>query len=142
MLGAALAVLLVAMARTVPGKDAHYQAVKVGVMEVVDREIAANPELQPYADMGRSAVMSVMDGVLDHKMEVRLSTFYSVGIVTYKGERVPISVGVLGRVFLTVGTDDLEKFAKSHELYQKFNVDEVKKLIREISCFLPLASCF
>lgn len=132
VLTALVAVLLTAMARSVPSKSLHYEAVKVGLIDIVNKEIAAKPELEPYADMGRSVVMNMLDDVLDKKMEVRESRFYSVGLVMYKGEQVPVSVGVLGRVYLTVGSEELEKLAKSQEIFQKVTIDDVQQVIKKV----------
>ena len=105
-----VAVLLIIMALTNPGKDEHYQAVKDGVTVVIKNEIKDFP-------------------LPESKMVVKDYVVFSLGLVTYKGQQLPISVGVFNNVFLTAGYEELEKVAKSPEVLELININDVKALI-------------
>ena len=123
------AVLLIIMALTNPGKDEHYQAVKDGVTVVIKNEIKDFPLPESITNAGLTAAMGFMDDYLDRKMVVKDYVVFSLGLVTYKGQQLPISVGVFNNVFLTAGYEELEKVAKSPEVLELININDVKALI-------------
>jgi hypothetical protein len=59
------------------------------------------------------AALNVIDEYLQRNFIVREHTFYTSGILVYNDMFIPVSIGVMGKVYLTVNEDDLKRMLKS-----------------------------
>ena len=102
--------LLVALSMTKPDRMAHYDAVKNAVknmaLKTVDHELTSNPLTAEYATIGTMAALNVIDEYLQRNFIVREHTFYTSGILVYNDMFIPVSIGIMGKVYLTVNEDD------------------------------------
>ena len=105
--------LLVALSMTKPDRMAHYDAVKNMALKTVDHELTSNPLTAEYATIGTMAALNVIDEYLQRNFIVREHTFYTSGILVYNDMFIPVSIGVMGKVYLTVNEDDLKRMLKS-----------------------------
>ncbi len=127
IVGAGLATLNI----TKPDRKAHYDEIKGAVLEVVSREMNGNPVLQPFATMGTMKALEVTDKLLARGLIIRDHTFYNVGIIIYDDHLIPVSIGVMGQIHLTINQSDLEAFVKRPE-FMEFIEQEGLKLLQEL----------
>lgn len=124
---------------TKPDRKAHYDMVKGAILEVVSKELNENPALQPYATMGTMKALEVTDELLGRALIVHDHTYYNVGVIIYKDQLIPVSVGMLGRVRLTMNTDDLRSFIKGQKFMEIFGLKDIERQMDYLKTFkLPL----
>ncbi len=99
---------LAALNLTKPDRQAHYDEIKGAVLKVVSKELNDNPVLQPYATMGTMKALEETDKLLARGLVIYDHTYYNVGILIYNDHLIPVSVGVLGRIHLTINPNDLD----------------------------------
>lgn len=102
---------------TKPDRKAHYDEIKGAVLKVVSKELNENPVLQPYATMGTMKAMEATDELLSRALIIREHNFYNVGIIIYNDNLIPISIGFLGKIHLTINETDLENFLKRNPYF-------------------------
>lgn len=127
--------VMIALVMTKPDGKAHYDALKVEALKVMDRKVSRVPILEDYSAQISMGTLNLLDDYLKNFLFVYDHTFYNVGVVEYNGERYMISVGAAGRVWLLVDADNLEKVLKSQDFMKKIGIDKVDQLIND---FLPL----
>ncbi len=91
-----LVVVAAAAVVTCPDKEAHKEALKNVVNEVVFDEMAGEPA--DLALLGSSIVSGLSGFVLNSALEVENHFVYSIGVFNY-GESQVVSVGVFNHVF-------------------------------------------
>mgnify|MGYP006916073114 CR=1 FL=1 len=116
---------LLVLAMTKPDRAAHYETVKKEVLAIVDREMNSNPVLRDFAALGTLTALNVMDGYLGRFLVVRDHTFYTVGVIIYKDQPIPISVGVLNHVWLTADEDDLERVMRNSDVMKALQIEKL-----------------
>jgi hypothetical protein len=97
------------LAMTKPDRAAHYQAVKMQVLKVVDHSLSGNPVTAEYTVIGTLKALDMIDEYLQRNLLLHEHMFYTTGILIYKDMLVPISIGVLGQVYLTIDDEDMKK---------------------------------
>ncbi len=100
-------ITLVAMALTKPEPWEHQAAVREIVMKVVGREVANMPLPKEYATMGTDVAMSAAGSFLQSNMQVDDYLVVSVGMVSFHGQSLPITVGTFGKVFVLADEEDV-----------------------------------
>jgi len=123
--------LMIALVMTKPDGKAHYDALKVEALKVVDRQVSQVPILEDYSAQISMGTLNLLDDYLKHFLFVYDHTFYNVGVVEYTGERYMISVGAAGRVWLLADADDMEKMLKSQDVMKKIGTDKIDQLIQD-----------
>ena len=121
---------LVVLTMTKPDRSDHYDAVKMVVAKVVDRELHANPLTAEYATLGTVSTLEKVDDYLSKNLMVQDHTFYTVGMLKYQEMFLPISIGVFGQVHLTVGEDDLKEALKMPEMQEMMKSKSVEDAVR------------
>ena len=124
---AALAVL----AMTKPDWSEHYDVVKKTVSNMVDRELHDNPLTAEYATVGTMSALNMLDDYLSKNLMMQDHTFYTIGLLRYKDMFLPISIGMLGQVHLTVSEENLKealKMPKIKEMMRSNNLEEAVRL--------------
>ena len=121
---------LVVLTMTKPDRSDHYDAVKMVVAKVVDRELHANPLTAEYATIGMVSALEKVDDYLSKNLMVQDHTFYTVGMLRYQDMFLPISVGVFGQVHLTVSEDDLKEALKMPEIKEMMKSKSVEDAVR------------
>ena len=121
---------LVVLTMTKPDRSDHYDAVKMVVAKVVDRELHANPLTAEYATIGTVSTLEKVDDYLSKNLMVQDHTFYTVGMLKYQEMFLPISIGVFGQVHLTVGEDDLKEALKMPEMQEMMKSKSVEEAVR------------
>ena len=121
---------LVVLTMTKPDRSDHYDAVKMVVAKVVDRELHANPLTAEYATIGMVSALEKVDDYLSKNLMVQDHTFYTVGMLKYQEMFLPISIGVFGQVHLTVGEDDLKEALKMPEMQEMMKSKSVEEAVR------------
>ncbi len=105
---------------TKPDRKAHYDEIKGAILKVVSKEMNENPALQPYAILGTMKALETTDKLLTSALIIHDHAFYNVGIIIYNDHLIPVSVGVLGKIHLTISQNDLEGFLKRPEFMKNF----------------------
>ena len=121
---------LVVLTMTKPDRSDHYDAVKMVVAKVVDRELHANPLTAEYATLGTVSTLEKVDDYLSKNLMVQDHTFYTVGMLKYQEMFLPISIGVFGQVHLTVGEDNLKEALKMPEMQEMMKSKSVEEAVR------------
>ena len=119
--------LLVALSMTKPDRMAHYDAVKNMALKTVDHELTSNPLTAEYATIGTMAALNVIDEYLQRNFIVREHTFYTSGILVYNDMFIPVSIGIMGKVYLTVNEDDLKRMLDRPEIQQMIDIKNILK---------------
>jgi len=127
-IGALIVVALVVLMTTKPDRSAHYDAVKNAVLEVVSKELNENPALQPYAAMGTMKALEATDNLLTRGLVIRDRTYYNIGFVIYKDKLIPVSIGILGQIHLTMDQQDLEGLLKRPDILEIIDLDGLKSI--------------
>lgn len=123
---AALAVL----AMTKPDWSEHYDVVKKTVANMVDRELHDNPLTAEYATVGTMSALNMLDDYLSKNLMMQDHTFYTIGLLRYKDMFLPISIGMLGQVHLTVSEDNLKEALKMPEIKEMMRSNNLEEAVR------------
>lgn len=121
---------LIALTMTKPDRSEHYDAVKIAVVNVVDRELHENPQTVEFATMGTMSALDMLDDYLSKNLFVQDHTIYTVGVLMYQEMFLPISIGVLGQVHLTVSEDDLKEALKMPEIKEKMKSESIEEAVK------------
>lgn len=121
---------LVVLTMTKPGRSEHYDAVKMMVAKVVDRELHANPLTAEYATIGTVSALEKVDDYLSKNLMVQDHTFYTVGMLRYQEMFFPITIGIFGQVHLTISEEDLKKALKMPEMKEMMKSKSVEDAVR------------
>ena len=121
--------LLVALSMTKPDRMAHYDAVKNMALKTVDHELTSNPLTAEYATIGTMAALNVIDEYLQRNFIVREHTFYTSGILVYNDMFIPVSIGIMGKVYLTVNENDLKRMLDRPEIQQMIDIKKLPALV-------------
>lgn len=121
---------LVALTMTKPDRSEHYDAVKMMVAKVVDRELHANPLTAEYATIGTVSALEKVDDYLSKNLMVQDHTFYTVGMLRYQEMFFPITIGIFGQVHLTISEEDLKKALKMPEMKEMMKSKNVEDAVR------------
>lgn len=109
-----VAIGLTVLSQTKPDRTAHYEAIKKMALKTVDHELSNNPLTAEYAAIGTMAALNLIDDYLQRNLLLREHTFYTSGVLIYKDMFIPISIGVMGQVYLTVDEEDVKKVLVKH----------------------------
>lgn len=109
-------IMLVAMALTKPEAWEHYGEVRSMAMKVASQE-AAKLQLpvelpEEYAKVGEEVVMDAAGSFIQNNMTVDDYGVLSVGVVNFRGQSLPITVGAFGKVFVLVDEEDIRRAIK------------------------------
>ena len=121
---------LLVLTMTKPGRSEHYDAVKMMVAKVVDRELHANPLTAEYATIGTVSALEKVDDYLSKNLMVQDHTFYTVGMLRYHEMFFPITIGIFGQVHLTISEEDLKKALKMPEMKEMMKSKSVEDAVR------------
>ena len=80
--------------------------------------------------MGTMTTLNMLDDYLSKNLFVHDHTFYTVGVLMYQEMFLPISIGVLGRVRLTVSEDDLKEALKMPEIKEMMKSESIEEAVR------------
>lgn len=91
----------VALIATCPDRNAHQEAIKSVVSEVINDEMGkqSNVLTTELASISTMLTIDLADSYLKTNLIIRDHTFYNIGYVSYKGELKMISFGILNHVF-------------------------------------------
>ncbi len=118
-----LVVLMLILAFTNPGRDAHKQAVKEEVEKVVDKATNISDDFIFAQDMRSFAKMisnNIIDVAFDQLFEYHNYIIFSKGTVSFNGKSHNVSFGILGNVY-TINADDVIKAMEKTELMNSNN---------------------
>ena len=121
---------LLVLTMTKPGRSEHYDAVKMMVAKVVDRELHANPLTAEYATIGTVSALEKVDDYLSKNLMGQDHTFYTVGMLRYQEMFFPITIGIFGQVHLTISEEDLKKALKMPEMKEMMKSKSVEDAVR------------
>jgi hypothetical protein len=110
--------VMVTLTMTKPERPAHYDAVKGLALKTVDHELTGNPVTAGYAALGTMTALNKIDEYLQRNLIIREHTFYNSGVLIYKDYFIPVSIGVMGKVYLTVSEDDMKRVIEKPEIKQ------------------------
>jgi hypothetical protein len=110
--------VMVTLTMTKPERPAHYDAVKGLALKTVDHELTGNPVTAKYAALGTMTALNKIDEYLQRNLIIREHTFYNSGVLIYKDYFIPVSIGVMGKVYLTVSEDDMKRVIEKPEIKQ------------------------
>ena len=96
-------------------------------LKTVDHELTSNPLTAEYATIGTMAALNVIDEYLQRNFIVREHTFYTSGILVYNDMFIPVSIGIMGKVYLTVNEDDLKRMLDRPEIQQMIDIKNILK---------------
>ena len=96
-----LAAAAVGLIATCPARNAHQEAIKSVVSEVINDEMGkqSNVLTTELASISTMLTIDLADSYLKTNLIIRDHTFYNIGYVSYKGELKMISFGILNHVF-------------------------------------------
>ena len=96
-----LAAAAVGLIATCPDRNAHQEAIKSVVSEVVNDEVGkqSNVFSTELASISTMLTVNMADTYLKTNLIIRDHTFYNVGYVNYKDDIKMISFGILNHVF-------------------------------------------
>ena len=126
-------IILIAMAlaaMTKPERTAHYDTLKKGLTVVIEKVVDSHPLLQQYNAISTMTAMNATDEYLKRNFLVFEHTFYNVGTILYQDMFIPVSIGLFGQVWLTVGEDDLQRLAERPEVMQILGIEDALKQIK------------
>lgn len=116
---AILACLLIAMAVSNPGKDAHKRAIAQNVLSGIQKSAQHNQDLfgaglQIVQNiLGGRVFDTMLDGMLDYESYI----FFSKGTITFDGKPHTVSYGVFGKIF-TLNEDDVERYIEQNNPFE------------------------
>jgi len=110
--------VMLTLTMTKPERPAHYDAVKGLALKTVDHELIGNPVTAEYAALGTMTALNKIDEYLQRNLIIREHTFYNSGVLIYKDYFIPVSIGVMGKVYLTVSEDDMKRVIEKPEIKQ------------------------
>ena len=120
---------LAVLAATKPDRASHYEAIKKEVLVVVDKQMNSNASLKDFAAMGTLKALNALDECMGRYLILREHTFYTVGVIIYKDQLFPVSVGALGHVWLTVDEKDLEQVVTSPDMMKLIGADDLRQVM-------------
>ena len=96
-----LAAAAVGLIATCPDRNAHQEAIKSVVSEVINDEMGkqSNVLTTELASISTMLTIDLADSYLKTNLIIRDHTFYNIGYVSYTGELKMISFGILNHVF-------------------------------------------
>ena len=96
-----LAVVAGVLIATCPDRNAHQEAIKSVVSEVVNDEMdkQSNIFTTELASISTVLTINMADSYLKTNLIIKDHTLYNIGYVSYKDELRMISVGILNHVF-------------------------------------------
>lgn len=88
---------------TCPDQQAHHDAIKGVVSEVVNSEVDQNSifstGLVSMVSISNMVAVNLVDTYLKANLQIRDHIFYNAGYINYKGDLIIVSIGVLNHVF-------------------------------------------
>ena len=111
-------VVLAMLALTKPEKMAHYDALKSIVMKAVEAKVGKSVPSGSLRTQATYMALGEADKYLKKNLVVYEETFYNKGILVYDGYLIPVSIGIMGHVFLTFDTQYVE------ELMEQVNLEK------------------
>ena len=99
-------------------------------LKTVDHELTSNPVTAEYAALGTMVALNMIDEYLQRNLIIREHTFYTSGVLVYKEWFIPVSIGVMGKVYLTVDEDDLKRVIEKPEVKQMLDLENLLKTIK------------
>ena len=106
-------VTLIAMTMMKPDRMIHYEAIKKKCLIDIDHEMNSNPETKEYAAIGTYMALEATDKFLMENLIVYEHTYYNLGVIIMKDYHVPVSIGVMGQVFILLKEKDLTHLMKN-----------------------------
>ena len=103
---------------TKPDQKAHFDAVKGTALRVIDHQVNVNPLTALFGPMVTMGALEVVDGYLKKYLLFYDHTFYTTGVLIYKDQFIPVSVGAFGHVHMLVSEDDIKNVVKLPDLQQ------------------------
>ena len=101
------------MALTKPEPWEHQAAVRELAIRVASQEAAKLqlPEELPaeYVKLGEDMVMDAAGSFVQSNVQVDDYGVLSVGMVSFRGQTIPVTVGTFGKVFVLVDEEDVKR---------------------------------
>ena len=113
-----LGVTLAAMMLTKPEAKEHYDAVVGLTQNVVNEEakdlekLAESVDLSEVAQLGKDLAMNTAGFYLQSHLKVEDYTFVTIGMLNYDGMNIPVTLGILGKVYRLVDEDQVRRFIR------------------------------
>lgn len=98
----ALLVAVVALIFTKPTESDHRDAVRRLALEMVNEQIPNVPLMEDLQTLTTMAAINVVEEQMTQSLRVEEFGILNVGVMTYKGHQIIVSVGAADRVWLTV----------------------------------------
>ena len=138
-IGITLVVLMamVLAAMTKPERTAHYDTLKKGMTVVIEKVVNCHPLLQQYNAISTMTALNATDEYLKRNFMVFEHTFYNVGTILYQDMFIPVSIGLFGQVWLTVGEDGLQRLAERPEVMQMLGIEDALRQINKSHSLFP-----
>ena len=121
--------LLVVMAVTKPDRTAHYEVLKSVVLSAVEAKVDEAVPEGSLRTVATFMALGTADEYLRKNLLVYDKTFYSKGVLVYNDYFIPVSIGVMGHVFLTFDEEDVDKLTKQVDLLKVFEKKDLMKLL-------------
>lgn len=119
VLGVVVAILLI-LAFTNPGKDAHKEAVQNEIDKVIDKATNTGEDdyvlVQGFRAFAKMMSSTVMDAFFDEMFEYHNYIIFSKGTVTLNDKSHNVSFGILGKVYTINGDDVIKAIEKTNML--------------------------
>ena len=74
--------------------------------------------------------LNMIDEYLQRNLIIREHTFYTSGVLVYKEWFIPVSIGVMGKVYLTMDEDDMKRVIEKPEVKQMLDLENLLKQIK------------
>ena len=104
--------LLAALAVTKPERTAHYDAVRAVVMKSLEAKVNKAVPNKHLRTQATYIALGAADDYLKKNLLVYEHTFYNNGVLVYKDFFIPVSIGIMGHVFLTFSANDVNQLTE------------------------------
>ncbi|WP_288287450.1 hypothetical protein [uncultured Prevotella sp.] len=105
-------ILLAAMAFSKPEPWEHQAAVRQLAMNVVSQEVSNAQLPDELVTAGTDVAMNAAGSFLQSSMQVDDYLVLNVGMVSFHGQTLPITVGAFGKVFVLADEEDVRHIVR------------------------------
>lgn len=105
-------ILLTAMAFTKPEAWTHQAAVRQLALNVVSQEVSNAQLPDELVAAGTDVAMNAAGSFLQSSMQVDDYLVLNVGMVSFHGQTLPITIGAFGKVFVLADEEDLRHIVR------------------------------
>ena len=109
-------VILGVLAMTKPERMAHYDMMKRIVLRAVEAKVTQTVPLEDLRTEATYRALGAADNYLRKNLLVYEKTFYNRGVLAYDGYYIPVTIGIMGHVFLLFDEKDIDQFTQRVDL--------------------------